>query len=127
MNVDHGASSISLIDNHIKLINNEGNCGSKVSSVCLPGIAHCCSIQQNLGCLLDYKCHTNRSIGMQLPLYVNIFVNKIRQMTIDYVYNRYHLSSTSDVDLLFKRVGGMQAYLEHAWIVHWRKYRPEYM
>lgn len=126
-NGDHGVSNILLVDNQIKLIDNQRILGSQVNSVFLPGTFHWYASQQNLGCLLDYRCHANGSIGMELPSKIHNFMKKISEMTVDDVYNQYHLPSTRSAGLLFERVRELQHGFENAWMAHRSKYRPEYI
>ena len=65
-NGNHGNSNILLVDNAIKLIDCQQICGWNIGSAFICGSAHLYSNQQNLGCLLVYRCHGNGSIGMQL-------------------------------------------------------------
>lgn len=47
-------------------------------------------------------------------------------MTVDDVYNQYHLRSSLTADLLFKRTSEFEHGFEKAWVVQSNIYHPAY-
>lgn len=61
----------------------------------------------------------------QLPLNIRKFVGTISELTVDNVYNQYHLTLSTSASLRTERVREFQHGFENAWMVHWSKYHLE--